>query len=49
MMTPNRRIAAGVGAEARPYCSPLPRLRIGSSLTRLPGFGLGFDPRAPRG
>ena len=37
MMTPNRTIAAGVGVEARPYCSPLPRLRIGSSLTTRRG------------
>jgi len=37
MLTPSQLIAARVGAQARPYCSPLPRLRIGSSLTTRRG------------
>lgn len=37
MLTPSQMIAARVGGEARPYRSPLPRLRIGSSLATRRG------------
>ncbi len=37
MLTSSQMMAARVGAEARPYRSPLPRLRIGSSLTTRRG------------
>jgi hypothetical protein len=37
MLTPSQMMAARGGGEARPYRSPLPRLRIGSSLTTRRG------------